>query len=191
MTTKTPRMPPIPEGELTDAQRKAIAEIVAGPRGALIGPFIPLVRSPEFMSRLQKAGEYLRYNSYFEPRLSELAILITARHWTQNFEWYSHRPLAEKAGLKTAINEAVAEGRRPTHMAADEAVVWDFLDELIRLKTVSEATYQRAKAAFGERGIIDLVGIHGYYSLLAMVLNVTNAPVPEGAAPGLGPLPMP
>jgi 4-carboxymuconolactone decarboxylase len=184
-------MPPLADSALTDAQRSAVADIVSGPRGALIGPFIPLVRSPEFMSRLQKTGEYLRYNSAFEPRLSEMSILITARLWTQNFEWYAHRPIAEKAGLKTAIIEAIAEGRRPAEMAADEAVIWDFLDELIRTRTVSETTYQRAKAAFGERGIIDLVGIHGYYSLLAMVLNVTQAPIPDGAKPGLPALPLP
>ena len=186
---KTPRMPLIPDAELTETQRKVVAEIVAGPRGALIGPFVPLLRSPEFMNRLQKTGEYLRYNSAFEPRLSELAILITARLWTQNFEWYAHRPIAEKAGLKVATIEAIAEGRRPAEMAADEAVIYDFLDELIRTRTVTETTYQRAKAAFGERGIIDLVGIHGYYSLLAMVLNVSQAPLPGDAKPGLAPLP--
>lgn len=189
MPTKAPRMPLIPEQNMSEAQKKAVAEIVSGPRGALIGPFVPLMRSPDFMNRLQKTGEYLRYNSAFEPRLSEMAILITARLWSQNFEWYAHRPIAEKAGLKISIIEAIAEGRRPTEMAADETAIYDFLDELIRTKTVSETTYQRANATFGERGIIDLVGIHGYYSLLAMVLNVTQSPIPEGAKPGLAPLP--
>lgn len=189
MPAKTPRMPPIPADKMTDAQRKLEAVMVAGPRGGLIGPFVPLLRSPEFMDRLQKTGEYLRYNSAFEPRLSELAILITARLWSQNFEWYAHRPIAEKAGLRVSIIEAVAEGRRPAEMAMDEATIWDFLDELIRTRTVSEPTYQRALKMFGERGVIDLVGIHGYYSLLAMVLNVTQAPLPAGATPGLEPLP--
>ena len=174
---------------MSEVQKKAVADIVAGPRGALIGPFVPLMRSPEFMNRLQKTGEYLRYNSAFEPRLSELAILITARLWSQNFEWYAHRPIAEKAGLKVSIIDAIAEGRRPTEMAADEAVIYDFLDELMRLRTVSDVTYHRTREAFGERGIIDLVGIHGYYSLLAMVLNVSHAPIPDGAKPGLAPLP--
>lgn len=189
MSAKTPRMPPIPEAEMNDQQRKVTADMVAGPRGGLIGPFVPLLRSPDFMDRLQKTGEYLRYKSAFEPRLSELAILITARHWSQNFEWYAHRPIAEKAGLRTSIIEAVAEGRRPAELAMDEAAIWDFLDELIRTKTVSTTTYDRVLGMFGERGVIDLIGIHGYYSLLAMVLNVTQAPLPGDAKPGLNPLP--
>jgi 4-carboxymuconolactone decarboxylase len=186
---KTPRMPPIPEAQLTEAQKKVVAAVVAGPRKHLVGPFIPLLRSPDFMDRLQRTGEYLRYNSAFEPRLSELAILITARLWTQNFEWYAHEPIAEKAGLKRAIIDAVAQGRRPAEMAADEAAIWDFLDELSRTRGVSDATYERTLKLFGERGIIDLVGIHGYYSLLAMVLNVSRAPLPGDAKPGLEPLP--
>ena len=136
-------------------QKQAVADIVAGPRGHLVGPFIPLMRSPEFMNRLQRTGEYLRFNSAFEPRLSELAILITARAWTQNFEWHHHRPIAEKAGLEAAIIDAIAEGRRPDGMAADEAVMYDFLDELIRNRTVSEPTYRRTAQAFGEKGVID------------------------------------
>ena len=189
MPQKTPRMPPIPEAQLSEAQRKAVADVLAGPRKSLVGPFIPLMRSPDFMDRLQKTGAYLRYNSAFEPRLSEMAILITARLWSQNFEWYAHRPIAEEAGLKVAIIDAIAEARRPAEMAADEAAIWDFLDELSRIRTVSDATYARALKLFGERGIIDLVGIHGYYSLLAMVLNVSQAPVPDGGAPGLQLLP--
>jgi 4-carboxymuconolactone decarboxylase len=186
---KTPRMPLIPQDKMTDVQKQVVADIVAGPRGHLVGPFIPLLRSPDFMGRLQKTGEYLRFNSAYEPRLSELAILITARLWTQNFEWYAHRPIAEKAGLKTSIIDAIAEGRRPAEMAADEAAIYDFLDELSRTRSVSDPTYDRVLKLFGERGIIDLIGIHGYYSLLAMVLNVSRAPIPEGAKPGLEPLP--
>ncbi len=191
MKTKTPRMPAIPEAKMTDVQKQVVADIVAGPRKHLVGPFIPLLRSPDFMSRLQKTGEYLRFNSAFEPRLSEMAILITARLWTQNFEWYAHEPIAEKAGLKREIIDAIADGRRPTAMAEDEAVIYDFLDELSRTRQVSDATYARALRAFGERGVIDLVGIHGYYSLLAMILNVSQAPVPEGGKLGLSPLPLP
>ncbi len=189
MTSKHVRMPAIPDAKMTPEQKQVVADIVAGPRKHLVGPFIPLLRSPNFMSRLQKTGEYLRYNSAFEPRLSEMAILITARLWSQNFEWYAHRPIAEKAGLTVAIIDAIADGRRPAVMAEDEAVVWDFLDELSRIRTVTEPTYQRTVKAFGERGVIDLVGIHGYYSLLAMVLNVSQAPIPEGSKPGLAPLP--
>jgi 4-carboxymuconolactone decarboxylase len=189
MQGKMNRMPPIAADKMTEVQKKAVADIIAGPRGHLVGPFIPLLRSPEFMARLQKTGEYLRFNSALEPRQSELAILITARHWSQNFEWHAHRKLGEKAGLKPDICDAIAEGRRPSGMADDEAVIYDFLDELIRTRTVSDTTWSRALSRFGERGIIDMIGLHGYYSLLAMILNATHAPLPEGATPGLKSLP--
>jgi 4-carboxymuconolactone decarboxylase len=177
----------IPDGELDPEQKRAVADIVSGPRGSLVGPFIPLLRSPEFMNRLQKTGEYLRFNSAFEPRLSELAILITARAWSQNFEWHHHRPIAEKAGLRASIIEAIAASRRPEQMSMDEAAIYDFLDELCRTRNVSDATYERAVRMFGEKGVIDLIGIHGYYSLLAMILNVTHTS--GGVAPELPPLP--
>ena len=187
--TRPDRMPPIPEDKLTAAQKKAVEEIVSGPRGRVVGPFNVLLRSPDFMSRLQRTGEYLRFNSAHEPRLSELAILITARHWSQNFEWMHHRPIAEKAGLKSAIIDAIAEGRRPDDMAKDEAVIYDLLTELNTNRTVSRATYDRALAQLGERGIVDLVGIAGYYSLLAMLMNTACTALPDGAAPPLPSLP--
>jgi len=177
----------IADNEFTPEQAKAVADIVSGPRGALVGPFIPLLRSPDFMNRLQKTGEYLRFNSAFEQRLSELAILITARAWSQNFEWHHHRPIAEKAGLRSDVIEAIAEGRRPNTMGMDEATIYDFLDELCRTRNVSDATYQRSVKMFGEKGVIDLIGIHGYYSLLAMILNVTHTS--GGVDPELPPLP--
>ncbi|MGE0769185.1 MAG: carboxymuconolactone decarboxylase family protein [Hyphomicrobiaceae bacterium] len=184
---KPSRMPMIPDGELDAEQKKAVADIIAGPRGSLVGPFVPLLRSPEFMNRLQRTGEYLRFTSAFEPRLSELAILITARAWSQNFEWHHHRPIAEKAGLRTDIIEAIAAARRPDAMSIDEAAIYDFLDELTRTRNVSDATYRRTLALFGEKGVIDLIGIHGYYSLLAMILNVTHTS--GGVEPELPPLP--
>ena len=189
MTARPPRMPPIADAQLTDAQKAAIQAIVSGPRGRLVGPFIPLLRSPDFMMRLQSTGEYLRFSSALEPRRSEMVILMTARLWTQAFEWHHHRPIAEKAGLSTDIIDAIAEGRRPAKMAADEAAIYDFVDELSRTRTVSDATYKRALEHFGERGVIDMIGIHGYYSLLAMVLNVSRAPLPDGATPGIPSLP--
>lgn len=189
MQSKKNRMPPIPPEKMSEEQKKAAADIVSGPRGHLVGPFIPLMRSPEFMNRLQKTGEYLRFNSALQPRLSELAILMTARHWSQDFEWHHHRVLAEKAGLSAAACDALAEGRRPAGLAADESAIYDFVDELIRTRTVSDATWERAVGLFTERGVIDLIGLHGYYSLLAMILNATHAPLPEGARSGLKPLP--
>jgi 4-carboxymuconolactone decarboxylase len=189
MTARPPRMPPIPDAQMTDAQKTAVQAVVSGPRGRLVGPFIPLMRSPEFMTRLQHTGAYLRFDSALEPRRSEMVILMTARLWTQAFEWHHHRPIAEKAGLSGEIIDAIAEGRRPDGMAADEAAIYDFVDELSRTHTVSEPTYKRAVEQFGERGVIDMIGIHGYYSLLAMVLNVSRVPLPEGATPGIDPLP--
>jgi 4-carboxymuconolactone decarboxylase len=189
MTARPPRMPPIPDAQLTDAQKAAVQAVVSGPRGRLVGPFVPLLRSPEFMLRLQHTGAYLRFDSALEPRRSEMVILMTARLWTQAFEWHHHRPIAEKAGLSAAIIDAIAEGRRPAEMAADEAAIYDFVDELSRNRTVSDPTYKRAVDQFGERGVIDMIGIHGYYSMLAMVLNVSRAPLPEGTAPGIDPLP--
>jgi 4-carboxymuconolactone decarboxylase len=114
---------------------------------------------------------------------------MTARAWSQNFEWHHHRPIAEKAGLAAEIIDAIADGRRPVKMAADEAAIYDFIDELSHNRSVSDATYARAKEQFGERGIIDMIGIHGYYSLLAMILNVSRAPLPEGTKPGIEPFP--
>ena len=183
------RMPPIPADKMTDAQKKAAAEITAGPRGQLVGPFIPLLRSPEFMSRLQKTGEYLRYNSKLGPRLNEFAILVTARAWTQQVEWNIHESLALKAGVKQEIIDAVRSGRRPTRMDADEEIVYDFLMELHHNQSVSDETYSRAVSKFGEQGVIDLVGVTGYYTMLAMIMNVARTPLPPGEQLPLAPFP--
>jgi 4-carboxymuconolactone decarboxylase len=183
------RMPPVPADKMTDAQKKVAAELIAGPRGVLEGPFIPLLRSPEFMSRLQKVGEYLRYNTKLGSNMSEFIILLTARRWTQQFEWDIHAPIAEKAGVKPEFVAAIAEGRRPSGMSADEEIVYDFCSELGQQQSVSDATYKRAVNRFGEQGVIDMTGICGYYSLLAMVLNVARTPLPQGKTLPLAPYP--
>jgi 4-carboxymuconolactone decarboxylase len=179
------RMPPIPAEKMTDAQKKAAEELISGPRGVLEGPFIPLLRSPEFMSRLQKTGEYLRYNTKLGSNLSEFIILITARQWTQQYEWNAHETLAEKAGVKPEIITAISEGRRPQGMSVDEEIVHDFCAELFRQQGVSDATYKRAVNRFGEQGVIDITGLCGYYSLLGMILNVARTPLPAGKTPPL------
>jgi 4-carboxymuconolactone decarboxylase len=181
----TDRLPPLPESSLSPAQKRAAAELATGPRGAVFGPFVPLLRSPDFLSPLQKAGEYLRYKSALPPRLSEFAILLVARRWNQQYEWHVHRPIAERAGVPVDHVQAVAEGRRPDGMAPDQAVVHDFLQELQANRSVSDLTYGRAVELFGERGVIDLCGLCGYYSTLAMVMNVARTPLPEGVAPPL------
>jgi 4-carboxymuconolactone decarboxylase len=183
------RMPPIPAEKLTAAQKKAIEEFKAARSADVSGPFIPLLRSPEVMSRARAMGDYLRFKSSLPPRLSEFVILLTARRWTQQYEWNAHATLAAQSGLSAAVITAVAEGRRPEKMAADEEALYTFCDELQRNQSVSDAAYARAIAAVGEQGVVDTVGITGYYTLLAMMLNTARTPLPAGAKPALAPFP--
>jgi len=180
-----PRLPPIPESELSEAQRRVRDRIASGPRGGVRGPFDALLRSPELADRLQKVGAYVRFESSLPAPLSELAILVTARHWGAQYEWWAHRRLAEKAGLAPAIADAIAEGRRPGALQEDEAAVYDFCRELHETKNVSDAAWNAALARFGERGVIDLIGTCGYYGAVSMVLNAARVPLPEGVAPPL------
>jgi 4-carboxymuconolactone decarboxylase len=180
------RMPPLAENKMSPEQKQAAAEIAAGPRGEVKGPFVSLLRSPEFMRRVQKVGEYIRFVCPIDKRLNEFAAIIAARHWNQQFEWWAHHRQAVEAGLDRKIADAVGEGRRPTGMAEDEEIVYDLLTEVLHNKGASDATYARAVAKFGEQGLIDIIGIAGYYALLAMVMNVTRTAVPEGP-----PLPLP
>jgi len=175
------RLPPLPDSELDQAQRDAKAAIINGPRGVFEGPFIPLLRSPDLMGRLEKVGEYLRFGSQLSPRIREFAILIIARDYSQQTEWGIHHPIALKTGLAPATIEAIAEGRRPAALAEDEQAAWDFLLELRLHHAVSGASYAAAKSHFGESGIIDLTAIAGYYTLLAQVLNVAQTPPPADA----------
>jgi 4-carboxymuconolactone decarboxylase len=183
------RMPPLREDELGAAQRAAAAELAAGPRGAVVGPFIAALRSPELMTRLQRLGEYLRYRNALGPRLTELAILVTARAWSQPFEWAMHVGEAEARGIARATIAAIARGRRPARMAADEAIVHDFVRDLHEKQAVGDATYARAVAAFGEAAVVDLTAVAGYYTTLAMILNVARTPVPAGNRSPLAELP--
>jgi 4-carboxymuconolactone decarboxylase len=180
----TERLPPIPPERLSAAQRAAAQAIIDGPRGALYGPFVPLLRSPELMEYAQRMGEYLRYRSAIGVRLSELAILVTARQWSQDVEWAIHAPIAAQAGIPASVIGAIAGRRRPDDMLVDEAVVHDFCIELHEKKSVSDRVYADALALFGEQGVVDLMGVNGYYTFLAMVMNTarTAAP-PSGAAP--------
>jgi len=183
------RMPPIPADKLTAAQRTAIEEFKAARSAEISGPFVPLLRSPEVMTRARAMGDYLRYKSALPPRLSEFVILITARRWTQQYEWNAHQPLALKGGVTADVVAAIAEGRRPEHMAADEDAVYTLVEEIDRNRSVSDATYSRAVAAVGEQGVIDTLGLVGYYTMLAMVMNTARTPLPAGAPPGLASLP--
>jgi 4-carboxymuconolactone decarboxylase len=172
-------MPPLEPAAMDEAQKKAADALAAGPRGGVKGPFIPLLRSPELMERLQKVGEYLRFKSALEPRISEFLMCVVSRSWTQQFEWFVHVPLALKAGIKQETLSSLAEGRRPAGMAQDEAVAYDFCEELERTKGVCDDTYQRAVSAFGEHGVIDMLGLVGYFTTVSMVMNVAHTPPPE------------
>ncbi|MFL2554415.1 MAG: carboxymuconolactone decarboxylase family protein [Candidatus Rariloculaceae bacterium] len=183
------RMPPLAEDEMTEEQAASVAALVEargyGPRG----PWVPLLRSPEVMTRARAMGDYLRYNTSLEPRLSEFLILLTAREWTQQYEWYAHHDIALEAGISSEIVEAIADGRRPDGMAEDHAVLYALFIELNHTKHVSDGTYARAIEIFGERGVMDTIGVIGYYTLLAMVMNTARTPTPDNAVIPLEPLP--
>ena len=173
------RLPAIPSDQYTDQQKKAAADFLAARKVPVFGPFEPLMHSPEVMSLARAMGDYLRYRSGIGNMLSELAILVTAREWTQDYEWHVHAPLAAKAGIRPDIIEAIRDGRRPVGMSEDEEIVYDVSSELHRNKRVSDRTFARAEQRFGKPAVVDLVGINGYYTLLAMELNVARYPLPE------------
>jgi len=180
-----PRFKLLAEDEMSEAQRKVYRQIASGPRGGVRGPFNALLRSPDLADRAQKLGEYVRYDSSIPERLREFAILITARHWTAQYEWHAHHAHAMKAGLRPEIARDVAQGRRPAGMNDDEEAVYDFCRELHEKKSVSDASYATALRKFGERGVVDLIAISGYYTLVSMVLNVDRRPIPGDGAPPL------
>ena len=183
------RMPPLPGDKLTAEQKKAIEEFKAARSGNPSGPWAVMLRSPDMMSRARALSDYLRFKSVLSPRQSEFVILITAREWGQNYEWNAHHALAMKAGLNPDIAKAVAEGRRPERMAEDEEILYNFCTELHQNHSVSDATYARMVGKFGEQGVIDTIGLSGWYTLVAMVLNTSRTPLPSGAAPALTPFP--
>src|SRR2546427_9399478 len=176
------RFPSLEPERMSPAQKRVHDAIASGPRGGVRGPFGVLLRSPELADRVQKVGEHLRFNSSLPPRLNEFAILINARFWGSKYEWYAHRPLALKGGLAEAIADDVANGRRPAGMKDDEAVVFDFCSVLHRQHLVDDALFKRAVSTLGEQGAVDLIGVSGYYTLVSMVLNVAEWPLPAGVA---------
>ncbi|HEU4618352.1 MAG TPA: carboxymuconolactone decarboxylase family protein [Gammaproteobacteria bacterium] len=185
------RMPPIADARMSRAQKAAARKLRSGRHGAIIGPFIPALRSPELALRLERLGEYVRLENALGPRLTEFAILLTAREWTQQFEWHVHAPIAAEQGVSPSAIRAIAEGRRPPRMRRDESVVYDFVAELHRARSVGDAIYRRAVRALGEAGVVDLIGVVGYYTTLAMLMNVARTPLPPGEEPGLEALPQP
>lgn len=183
------RMPPIPAGNMTEAQKKAAAEFAAVRNAAPTGPFGVLLRVPELMDLGFRWRQHVQFRSALDQRLTEFVILMSARHWTQQYEWNAHAPAAIKAGLEPEIIAAVADGRRPDHMAEDEAILYDLCMELQRNHSVSDATYARALAKFGEAGIVEAASTAGYYMLLAMVMNTARTPLAAGEKPPLAAFP--
>ena len=188
------RFPIIQPDQMQAEQKKLFETIIAGPRSQNYGneaaqrvlrggPFNAWMRSPELGMRLQAVGEFVRFKTSIPQRLNELAILITAREWTSQYEWHAHHALAMKAGLDPKIAEDIAAGKRPANMKEDEAAIYDFCIQLHRAKKVDDANFKRVKALFGEQGVIDLIGVSGYYVAVAMTLNLAEVPVPDGTTP--------
>ena len=174
------RLPAIPPADYTPAQKQAAADFLAARKAPVFGPFEPLMHSPEVMTLARSMGDYLRYKSGIGTTLSELVILITAREWSQDFEWSFHKPIALKAGVPAALVQAVQEGRRPEGMTDDEAIVYDVTTELHRTHRVSDATFARADRRFGKPAVVDMIAIAGYYTFLAMQLNAAQYPSTDG-----------
>ena len=177
-----PRIPLVgPEG--LDADQSRVFDAIAGSRGHVVGPFLGLLHSPELADRVQNLGAFLRYRTRLGPRLSELAILVTSRAYSCQFEWFAHEKHAREAGLPDPVIEAIRVGRRPDPMLPDEAAVYDYALELLEKRGVSDDTHARATAAFGVPGVVELTALVGYYTLLAMTLNAHRIGPPGGEAP--------
>lgn len=182
------RFKPLQYPAMSPAQKAMADNVLAGSRGRLAGPYNVLLRSPEMGDLAQKFGEHVRFRSTVPKRLNEFAILIVARHWTSQYEWQAHEPYAREAGLSQAVITDLQAGRRPGAMQADEQTVHGFVTELLETKQVSDATFDKAKALLGEQGVVDLIGVVGYYQLVAMLLNVDRYPLAGNAPPPLPPV---
>ena len=175
------RFKPLTWEQLTVPQKTMVEDLLAGSRASLNGPFNVLLRSPEMGNVAQKLGEYVRFHTSVPRRLNEMAILMTAKAWSCQYEWHAHRPLALDAGLSSSIVDDIKAGRRPSGMQPDEAIVYDFSTELRERHRVTETTFERARMLLGEQGVVDLMALMGYYDLVAMALNADRYPLPDGA----------
>lgn len=183
------RFPALTWDQMTPEQRTMVEHLLAGPRTSLGGPFNIMLRSPEIGDLAQEFGGKLRFLDTMPAKLRELAIIITARHWTAQFEWSAHRAAAARTGLPEATIAAIRDGRRPASLDADEEVVYDYATELLETKHISDATFAAAKQLLGESGVVELTMLMGYYQIVSMLLNVDQYPLADGAEPELQPLP--
>ena len=179
------RFKPLTWDQMTPEQRTMTTNVLTGPRRGLGGPFNVLLRSPEMGDYAQKLGEYARFRPAVPAKLRELAIIVTARHWTAHYEWYAHRRAAAQEGLKEDIITAIANRKRPVGMQPDEEVVYNFANELLETKQVSDAAFKAVVDRFGEKGAVDIIGVMGYYQMVSMLLNVDRYPLPAGTQPEL------
>jgi 4-carboxymuconolactone decarboxylase len=186
-TEEITRFAPMKAEELNPAQKAWADMIAAPPRNAKFTnpPYRAYIRNPDLAPRLTALTEYLRWNTSLPPRLSEMAILITARQWTAQYEWFAHYPLALKGGLDPQIAAAIAAGKRPDNMKDDEAALYDLAMALYVDKKVSDPIYKAALDKFGERGIMDIIGIIGYYDITSMTLITMQANAPNDSVPPL------
>jgi 4-carboxymuconolactone decarboxylase len=175
-----PRFTRLEEADMDPRQQEVAASISAGARGGVRGPFMAWLHSPEMAERLQQVGRFARWESSLPARLSELAILVTAKRWRARYEWFAHHKMAMEGGLSPAIAEDVRLGRTPSGMAEDEAAVFHFVQEVQATGDVSDARFEEAKRLFGERGVAELLGITGYYTAVSFTLNVDRVPLPDG-----------
>jgi 4-carboxymuconolactone decarboxylase len=179
------RFKPMTWDEMNDAQKKLTMDTLTGPRRGLGGPMNVLLRSPEMGDLAMKFGEYSRFRPTVPAKLRELAIILTARHWTAQYEWNAHKNAAAQAGLSADIINAIANRKRPTGMQPDEEAVYNFVNELLETKQVSDATFKNVKDRFGEKGLVDVIGVMGWYQMVSMLLNVDRYPLANGAVPEL------
>ena len=173
----------IAASQMDPAQKRVHDQIVSGKRGRFGGPFELLIRAPGVCEHAAPLGEYLRWGTSLPDRLSELAIITTARFWRAQYEWYAHAPLAEQAGVPAAAIEAIRTGGRPLFVAGDETLVHRVCSEIFRTQRLSDESFKEATAAFGERGVVEIISIIGYYTLIGNTLNVFQVPLPEGETP--------
>jgi len=177
------RIPAVAEDAMTTAQAAVAHALASGPRGSVRGPFAVLLNSPGVFGPAQALGAYLRFDNTMPANLRELAILVTARHWRQDYEWTVHSRIALEAGVNAQAMEAIAAGQQPAGLSDAETVVFTFCRQLHTSTTVDDAVYASAEQLLGSAGVIDLCAICGYYTMLAMVMNVARNPLPEGQSP--------
>jgi len=183
--TQESRFPRLEPAQMSALQREVAAEIAAGPRGEVRGPFVALIHHPDLARQLQGLGEQLRWKAKLPKPLLELAVLITARRWTCQHEWFIHSKLALEAGLGEAVISSISQNKKPEKMTGEESMVYVFCREAHESGRVSDKSFDAVKDKFGREGALELLALCGYYSLMAMVLNTAGLPLPNNAAPPL------